>query len=105
MLDGAIGQRWRTDLSMLSELLPHADYPTFIREIQLAKQHNKRQLAMYVAQHLNTVINPKALFDVGSNAFTNISASCSTCCTSLRCITVSCRSRTRAGATGENLRR
>ncbi|ACR70806.1 glycogen phosphorylase [Edwardsiella ictaluri] len=64
VLDGAIGQRWRTDLSMLSELLPHADYPTFIREIQLAKQHNKRQLAMYVAQHLNTVINPKALFDV-----------------------------------------
>ncbi|ELM3722926.1 glycogen phosphorylase [Edwardsiella piscicida] len=64
VLDGAIGQRWRTDLSMLSELLPHADYPTFIREIQLAKQHNKRQLAMYVALHLNTVINPKALFDV-----------------------------------------
>lgn len=64
VLDNTIGRRWRTDLGMLSELLPHADYPTFIREIQQAKQHNKRQLALYVALHLNTVINPKALFDV-----------------------------------------
>ncbi|STC83030.1 Maltodextrin phosphorylase [Edwardsiella hoshinae] len=64
VLDNTIGRRWRTDLEMLSELLPHADYPTFIREIQQAKQHNKRQLALYVALHLNTVINPKALFDV-----------------------------------------
>ena len=46
VLDENIGQRWRTDLSQLNELLPHIDYPTFIRDIQQAKLHNKKQLAL-----------------------------------------------------------
>lgn len=44
VLDENIGQRWRTDLSQLNELLPHIDYPTFIRDIQQAKLHNKSSL-------------------------------------------------------------
>ena len=64
VLDENIGQRWRTDLSQLNELLPHIDYPTFIRDIQQAKLHNKKQLALYVAQKLNVVLDPNALFDV-----------------------------------------
>lgn len=64
VLDENIGQRWRTDLSQLNELLAHIDYPTFIRDVQQAKLHNKKQLAVYVAQKLNVVLNPNALFDV-----------------------------------------
>ncbi|WP_279206033.1 glycogen phosphorylase [Obesumbacterium proteus] len=64
VLDENIGQRWRTDLSQLNELLAHIDYPTFIRDVQQAKLHNKKQLAVYVAQKLNVVLDPNALFDV-----------------------------------------
>ncbi|MEG1465769.1 MAG: glycogen phosphorylase [Hafnia sp.] len=64
VLDENIGQRWRTDLSQLNELLAHIDYPTFIRGVQQAKLHNKKQLAVYVAQKLNVVLDPNALFDV-----------------------------------------
>jgi starch phosphorylase len=64
VLDENIGQRWRTDLSQLNELLAHIDYPTFIRDVQQAKLHNKKQLAAYVAQKLNVVLDPNALFDV-----------------------------------------
>lgn len=64
VLDENIGQRWRTDLSQLNELLAHIDYPTFIRDVQQAKLHNKKQLAIYVAQKLNVVLDPNALFDV-----------------------------------------
>ncbi|NLS54692.1 glycogen phosphorylase [Hafnia alvei] len=64
VLDENIGQRWRTDLSQLNELLTHIDYPTFIRDVQQAKLHNKKQLALYVAQKLNVVLDPNALFDV-----------------------------------------
>lgn len=64
VLDENIGQHWRTDLSQLNELLAHIDYPTFIRDVQQAKLHNKKQLAVYVAQKLNVVLDPNALFDV-----------------------------------------
>lgn len=64
VLDDSIGHNWRTDLSQLSELKNHIDYVSFLRAVQKAKLENKKQLAIYIAQKLNIVVNPAALFDV-----------------------------------------
>ncbi|MFE8146758.1 glycogen phosphorylase [Brenneria goodwinii] len=64
VLDDAIGQTWRTDLSQLGELKPHIDYPAFVQRIRQAKLKNKECLADYIAENLNIVVNPNALFDV-----------------------------------------
>ncbi len=64
VLDENIGQMWRTNLSQLSELTPHIDFPKFIADVRAAKLENKKQLALYIAQELNVVLDPHALFDV-----------------------------------------
>lgn len=64
LLDDSIGHNWRTDLSQLSELLKNADYPSFLQALQKAKLENKKRLAIYIAEKLNIVVNPAALFDV-----------------------------------------
>lgn len=64
VLDEYIGQTWRTHLEQLADLIPYIDYPIFIRKLQAAKLHNKQCLAAYIANKLNIVINPNALFDV-----------------------------------------
>ncbi|HDL8054874.1 glycogen phosphorylase [Yersinia enterocolitica] len=64
VLDDSIGHNWRTDLSQLSELKNNIDYVSFLRAVQKAKLENKKQLAIYIAQKLNIVVNPGALFDV-----------------------------------------
>ncbi|MFM1526079.1 glycogen phosphorylase [Yersinia enterocolitica] len=64
VLDDSIGHNWRTDLGQLSELKNNIDYVSFLRAVQKAKLENKKQLAIYIAQKLNIVVNPAALFDV-----------------------------------------
>ncbi|WJY15396.1 glycogen phosphorylase [Pectobacteriaceae bacterium CE90] len=64
VLDDSIGQTWRTDLSQLDDLKQHIDYPAFIQKVRKAKLENKKRLAIYVAEHMNVVIDPNALFDV-----------------------------------------
>ena len=64
VLDETIGRTWRTDLSQLSELHPHIDYPAFIRQVADAKFANKQRLAAWVAKNMDIVLNPHALFDV-----------------------------------------
>lgn len=64
VLDDAIGQRWRTDLSQLSELKKDIDYPSFLQALQKAKFENKKRLAVFIAQKLNVVVEPHSLFDV-----------------------------------------
>jgi len=64
VLDETIGRTWRTDLSQLSELQPHIDYPAFIRQVADAKFANKQRLAAWVAKNMDIVLNPHALFDV-----------------------------------------
>jgi len=64
VLDDAIGQRWRTNLSQLSELKKDIDYPSFLQALQKAKFENKKRLAVFIAQKLNVVVDPQSLFDV-----------------------------------------
>lgn len=64
VLDTNIGRTWRTDLSQLSELKQHYDFPLINLAVQQAKLENKKRLALLIAQQLNVVVNPKALFDV-----------------------------------------
>ncbi|SLM64922.1 MULTISPECIES: glycogen phosphorylase [Dickeya] len=64
VLDDTIGKTWRTDLSQLEELKQHVDFPAFLQKIRNAKRENKRRLALYIAQHLDVVVDPNALFDV-----------------------------------------
>ncbi|HFO2502500.1 TPA: glycogen phosphorylase [Klebsiella pneumoniae] len=64
VLDEHIGRTWRTDLSQLDELKQHIDYPMVNQAVRQAKFENKQRLASYIAQQLDVVVNPKALFDV-----------------------------------------
>ncbi|MFB3991896.1 glycogen phosphorylase [Klebsiella pneumoniae] len=64
VLDEHIGRTWRTDLSQLDELKQHIGYPMVNQAVRQAKFENKQRLASYIAQQLNVVVNPKALFDV-----------------------------------------
>ncbi|CNG94745.1 glycogen phosphorylase [Yersinia thracica] len=64
VLDDSIGHNWRTDLSQLSELEKNLDYPSFLQALQKSKLENKKRLASYIAEKLNIVVNPAALFDV-----------------------------------------
>ncbi len=64
VLDENIGRNWRTDLSQLSELEQHMDFVKVNQAVQKAKLANKRRLAILIAQQLNVVVNPGALFDV-----------------------------------------
>ncbi|CFR03101.1 glycogen phosphorylase [Yersinia kristensenii] len=64
VLDDSIGHNWRTDLSQLSELEKNLDYPSFLQALQKAKLENKKRLAAYIAEKLNIVVSPTALFDV-----------------------------------------
>ncbi|MBA0219452.1 glycogen phosphorylase [Pectobacterium brasiliense] len=64
LLDDTIGHNWRTDLSQLSELKQHIDYPAFVQKIRKVKLNNKVRLATYMAETLNIVVNPESLFDV-----------------------------------------
>ncbi|PWC11741.1 glycogen phosphorylase [Brenneria roseae subsp. americana] len=64
LLDDTIGHTWRTDLSQLSDLQQHIDYPAFVQKIRKVKLENKERLAAYIAENLNIVVNPEALFDV-----------------------------------------
>lgn len=64
LIDGAIGQTWRANLTELAELKGSADFPQFVEAFRQAKLENKKRLATYVARTLGGVINPNALFDV-----------------------------------------
>ncbi|WP_254554981.1 glycogen/starch/alpha-glucan phosphorylase, partial [Salmonella enterica] len=58
------GRTWRTYLSQLSELKQHCFYPLVNHAVRQATLENKTRLAVVIAQQLNVVVNPNALFDV-----------------------------------------
>lgn len=64
VLDETIGRNWRTELSQLDELKQHIDYPSFLTQISESKLKNKKRLAEFIAQKMDIVVDPHALFDV-----------------------------------------
>jgi len=59
-----IGQGWVSDLSLLEQLIPHAENPLFRQRWRAIKQASKQRLAAYKKQELDIEINVDALFDV-----------------------------------------
>ncbi len=64
LIDETIGTGWREDLTRLSQLQQRTDFPLFIERLKTCKLENKVALADYIAQNLNMIVNPHALFDV-----------------------------------------
>lgn len=64
ILDGHIKGNWRKDLSLLSQLNSHHNNFAVLNALQESKLENKKRLAAYIAEHLNTVVSPNYLFDV-----------------------------------------
>ena len=64
VLDDTIGRNWRTELSQLADLKQHIDFPNFIERVSDAKLANKKRLAQFIAQKMDIVVDPHAMFDV-----------------------------------------
>jgi starch phosphorylase len=64
LIDSRIGTTWRRHLDELAQLRPLADEPEFNNAFQLAKAHNKRQLAALIARDTGVVVDAESLFDV-----------------------------------------
>lgn len=59
-----IGDYWIGDPQRLRELMNYIDDSKFRAEIDAVKQANKEDLAAYILEHNNIVINPMSIFDV-----------------------------------------
>lgn len=64
LLDGTIGEGWRTDLEQLRGLEPFARDAGFAEEFRAVKQENKRLLARLVSELSNVDVDPASLFDI-----------------------------------------
>jgi starch phosphorylase len=64
LIDAAIGDSWRTDLSKLQALKPFADDTAFCARWHEVKQANKQRLAEMVRRDCGVVFDPAAMFDV-----------------------------------------
>lgn len=64
LIDEKIGEGWRTDLSELRKLSPHADNANFRDRWHAVKQANKQRLAEMVEQDCGVVFDTAAIFDV-----------------------------------------
>lgn len=65
----------RTDLSQLSELEQHCDFPVGEPCGTPGEAGEQKRLATLIAQQLNVVVNPKSLFDVQIKAYSRIQTS------------------------------
>ncbi|TAN47940.1 MAG: glycogen/starch/alpha-glucan phosphorylase [Methylococcaceae bacterium] len=64
LIDSAIGEDWRTDLSQLSRLKPLADDAAFRERWQAVRLANKEQMIAFKSELINLHMGPDALFDV-----------------------------------------
>lgn len=64
LLDKNIGRSWRVDLAHLSKLEKYLNRPEMSLAAYQVKLANKQRLAEMLAQQLNVIVNPEALFDV-----------------------------------------
>ena len=63
-IDRRIGPEWRRDLERLTELLVHADDPSFQDEFLAVKRANKVGLAGIIRELCGVDVDPDSLFDV-----------------------------------------
>ncbi|WP_312228902.1 glycogen/starch/alpha-glucan phosphorylase [Pseudescherichia sp.] len=64
LIDKTIGLAWRTDLTGLEALTPHADDPAFRKAWRTIKRENKAVLADRIQQRLGIAVSPDMLFDI-----------------------------------------
>lgn len=66
LVSGKIGEGWKTDAEQLEQLLPLADDPAFLAQLDQVKRTNKQTFAAWLAAHQGTVVDPDSVFDVQS---------------------------------------
>ena len=66
LVSGKIGEGWKTDAEQLEQLLPLADDPAFLAQLDQVKRDNKQTFATWLAAHQGTVVDPDSVFDVQS---------------------------------------
>ncbi|SET21075.1 glycogen/starch/alpha-glucan family phosphorylase [Thorsellia anophelis] len=64
VFDTHLKGNWRRDLSLLAGLNQFKNDENVLNALTESKLENKKRLANYIAEHLNTVVNPNCLFDV-----------------------------------------
>ena len=65
LIDGAIGDGWRSDASALEGLLAAED-EALLGELARVKRHNKERFCAWLEAHQGTVLDPDSVFDVQS---------------------------------------
>ncbi len=63
LIDEAIGDGWRKDMSKIEALKPFADDPAFQDKFAEIKFHNKLRLSSHVYRHQGLEMNPESIFD------------------------------------------
>jgi glycogen phosphorylase len=64
LITDKIGDAWIKDLDKLKEVEMFADDLDFIKKFQEIKLHNKEQMAEYIKEYNNVIIDPASMFDV-----------------------------------------
>lgn len=64
LITHTIGESWVKDLGQLEKLLPHKENALFRQKWADIKYYNKQNLARYISETTDIVINPDSLFDV-----------------------------------------
>ena len=64
LLDEAIGQKWRSDLNELENLVPFANDAAFCEKFAAIKQKNKERFAKWMGDKQGKALNPTMIFDV-----------------------------------------
>ncbi|MEZ6126453.1 MAG: glycogen/starch/alpha-glucan phosphorylase [Planctomycetaceae bacterium] len=64
LLNDTIGDEWQDDLSLISQLAPHADNSEFCERWRAVKLQNKRALVSLVERKTGIQLLPDAMFDV-----------------------------------------
>ncbi len=64
LISGRIGQEWITDSEQLKGLESAAADPEFNGALQAIRRRNKENLAQYILENNNIVVDPQSIFDV-----------------------------------------
>ncbi len=64
LIDATIGEGWKTDTSLLKNLMDYQNDDEFLDKLIAVRLHNKKRLAKYVASHSGEEIDVNSVFDV-----------------------------------------